>query len=77
MILNALLATGILGAFWIILHLMRKDTYQRGKIEEQNQALKGTIDDVERVKIARDALVSDPNGNVSKFVRDKYTRPKT
>lgn len=73
--LSAFLSIVLSLAGWLILHFIRSNTDQRGKIEEQNKALSNMLDEVKRVKIARDNI-ADPNSDAAKFVRDKYTRPK-
>ncbi len=54
--MNGILGVVLFAAFWAILHFMRQNTLQRGRLEEQNKAMKGMLDENLRVKIARDTL---------------------
>lgn len=76
MITNAILSIVLSLAGWVILHFIRSNTDQRGKIEEQNRAMKEMLHENLRVKKARDAMAADTDDNVRQLLRDKYTRPK-
>lgn len=64
------LLVAVFGLLWVI----RVDTLKQGEIKEKHEAMKGMLDDNMRVKKARNAMASDPDGDVAKRVRSKYTR---
>lgn len=61
-----------LGAFWLLLWYMRRETLNRGKLEEKSKTLGGIITDVEKANAARDKLRNDPD--YARGVRERFTR---